>query len=217
MADSLHIQSETGLCYLNASQQFTQEDTYQGDINDPMSLNLYNYCQSNPVMYSDPTGHSIFGTLIWPGEIHRAVQLHIFDLYKTTAHIITEAKITMNNGKRKSYGRADLLDTKTGDVWEIKPESTKYSVAFKQINGYVCGKWDGNKNLGLGYGYFIPSNKFQYKDYMVSYRYDRTGIIRYSFYYNDGISSESVSAMGMFVFLTITLPNEAAEALFLAA
>ena len=31
---------------------FTQEDTYYGD-----GLNLYTYCQNNPVLYHDPTGH----------------------------------------------------------------------------------------------------------------------------------------------------------------
>jgi hypothetical protein len=34
-----------------------QEDTYTGDPNDPLSLNLYTYCSNNPVMYIDPTGH----------------------------------------------------------------------------------------------------------------------------------------------------------------
>ena len=32
--------------------RFTQEDTYYGD-----GLNLYTYCQNNPVLYHDPTGH----------------------------------------------------------------------------------------------------------------------------------------------------------------
>ena len=32
--------------------RFTQEDTYRGD-----GLNLYAYCESNPVLYTDPSGH----------------------------------------------------------------------------------------------------------------------------------------------------------------
>ncbi|TYQ15346.1 UNVERIFIED_CONTAM: RHS repeat-associated protein [Acetivibrio alkalicellulosi] len=54
---------ETGLYYLNARMydpkiaRFLQEDTYRGDINDPLSLNLYVYCANNPITYYDPTGH----------------------------------------------------------------------------------------------------------------------------------------------------------------
>jgi hypothetical protein len=38
--------------------RFLQEDTYRGDPNDPLSLNLYTYCANNPLVYYDPTGHS---------------------------------------------------------------------------------------------------------------------------------------------------------------
>ncbi len=33
--------------------RFTQEDTYYGD-----GLNLYQYCQANPIGYVDPSGHN---------------------------------------------------------------------------------------------------------------------------------------------------------------
>lgn len=55
--------TETGLYYLNARYydskiaRFLSEDTYRGQDNDPLSLNLYTYCHNEPVMYSDPTGH----------------------------------------------------------------------------------------------------------------------------------------------------------------
>ena len=54
---------ETGLYYLNARMydpelaRFLQEDTYRGEPNDPLSLNLYAYCHNNPVTYDDPSGH----------------------------------------------------------------------------------------------------------------------------------------------------------------
>jgi RHS repeat-associated protein len=56
---------ETELYYLNARMydpniaRFLQEDTYRGDPNDPLSLNLYSYCHNEPIMYFDPTGHWI--------------------------------------------------------------------------------------------------------------------------------------------------------------
>ncbi len=54
---------ETKLYYLNAryydpqTARFLSEDTYRGDPNDPLSLNLYTYVSNNPIKYIDPTGH----------------------------------------------------------------------------------------------------------------------------------------------------------------
>lgn len=54
-----YFDSDTGLYYLNAryydptTGSFTQEDTYWGDIKSPDSLNLYGYCDDNPVLDSD--------------------------------------------------------------------------------------------------------------------------------------------------------------------
>ena len=56
--------SETELYNLNARfydaklARFMQEDTYLGDHNDPLSLNLYAYCLNDPIKYHDPTGRS---------------------------------------------------------------------------------------------------------------------------------------------------------------
>ena len=54
----------TGLYYLRArymdpaSGTFTSMDTYAGSLSDPMSLHKYLFANSNPVMYSDPSGYS---------------------------------------------------------------------------------------------------------------------------------------------------------------
>jgi RHS repeat-associated protein len=54
---------ESGLYYLNAryydsvTARFITEDTYTGQKNDPLSLNLYTYCVNNPMMYTDPSGY----------------------------------------------------------------------------------------------------------------------------------------------------------------
>ncbi|MEK4852826.1 RHS repeat-associated core domain-containing protein [Paenibacillus sp. FSL H7-0756] len=54
---------ETGLYYLRARYydpsmgRFLNEDTVEGQIDNPLSLNLYTYVHNNPLIYSDPTGH----------------------------------------------------------------------------------------------------------------------------------------------------------------
>ena len=60
---------ETGQYYLRARYynpvigRFTQEDTYRGD-----GLNLYAYCDNNPVMYYDPSG---YGATPNPGDCRK--------------------------------------------------------------------------------------------------------------------------------------------------
>ena len=53
----------TGLEYLRARYynadkgRFFQEDTYLGDITDPLTLNRYAYVKNSPLNYADPGGH----------------------------------------------------------------------------------------------------------------------------------------------------------------
>lgn len=55
----------TGLYYLRArymdtsTGRFISQDTYQGDINDPVSLHKYLYADANPVTYCDPSGYFV--------------------------------------------------------------------------------------------------------------------------------------------------------------
>jgi RHS repeat-associated protein len=53
----------TGLTYLRARYyasgvgRFLTRDTWEGDSSQPMSYNGWNYVQSNPINFQDPTGH----------------------------------------------------------------------------------------------------------------------------------------------------------------
>ncbi len=58
-----YYDEETGYYYLKARYcdpniaRFITEDSYLGNNNDPLSLNLYTYCKNNPIFYVDPSGH----------------------------------------------------------------------------------------------------------------------------------------------------------------
>lgn len=43
--------------YDASTSRFMQQDTYTGEVSDPLSLNLYTYCCNEPLMYNDPSGH----------------------------------------------------------------------------------------------------------------------------------------------------------------
>lgn len=53
----------TGQYYLRARHydpttgRFITEDTYRGQLGNTKSLNLYTYCENNPIIYVDPSGH----------------------------------------------------------------------------------------------------------------------------------------------------------------
>jgi RHS repeat-associated protein len=42
--------------YAVSMGRFLSRDTWNGDVNQPMSYNLWNYAYSNPVLHTDPTG-----------------------------------------------------------------------------------------------------------------------------------------------------------------
>ncbi|MGZ7442370.1 polymorphic toxin-type HINT domain-containing protein [Paenibacillus sp. TH7-28] len=55
----------TDLQYLRArwydpnAGRFVSKDSFEGSINNPLSLNRYSYVENNPLIYEDPTGHYI--------------------------------------------------------------------------------------------------------------------------------------------------------------
>ena len=57
------MDSETGMYYLRAryydpyTGRFVSEDSYWGEDENPLSLNLYTYCSNDPVNFTDPSGH----------------------------------------------------------------------------------------------------------------------------------------------------------------
>ncbi len=57
--------------------RFISEDTYEGEIGSPLSLNLYTYVENNPLMFMDPSGHikdSFGATVPMPKNSEEAVK-----------------------------------------------------------------------------------------------------------------------------------------------
>ena len=86
--------------------RFTQEDTYYGD-----GLNLYQYCQANPVGYVDPSGHSVCPVLKSKYEEYRKQHP------EATAAEAYEAVTGKDPLKKGGSGRAtDFYVSPNGDI-----------------------------------------------------------------------------------------------------
>ncbi|MGF9915890.1 RHS repeat-associated core domain-containing protein, partial [Paenibacillus ehimensis] len=59
--NSAHLQYLRARWYDPSVGRFMSQDTYEGDIANPLSLNLYTYVHNNPLRYTDPSGHEIYG------------------------------------------------------------------------------------------------------------------------------------------------------------
>jgi RHS repeat-associated protein len=61
-----YYDDESGLYYLRARYydptigRFISRDSVEGDITNPLSLNLYTYVTNNPLIYVDPAGHAAY-------------------------------------------------------------------------------------------------------------------------------------------------------------
>jgi len=135
---------ESELYYLNARYydpeiaRFLTEDTYRGDPNDPLSLNLYTYCENDPILATDPTGH-------WPSFLDKAVKSakrvvnrvkkvakkHVKRIVKKAAR--TVAKVA-KQAKRKVYDGANYIRKKAQTVKKVVKR------AYNRSRNYIVRK-----------------------------------------------------------------------------
>ena len=105
--------------------RFTQEDTYRGD-----GLNLYVYCQNNPVYYVDPSGHEVC-----PGLLKRIVdaidnRTATKDEYKRLSGYL---KDKLNNGQILTPAEMDAAG-KLGIVNDTDKMPIKYDTPYTQLS-----------------------------------------------------------------------------------
>jgi RHS repeat-associated protein len=122
--------AETGLYYLNArfydpeTARFIQQDSYSGDILDPLSLNLYTYGHNNPISYYDPTGHSIKG-------IFKSVANTVKKAVKTVKTAVTVAKPVAKVVKDNAVTTVKAAAEATYQNTVVKPFETIYKASKK--------------------------------------------------------------------------------------
>ncbi|WP_438448068.1 DUF6531 domain-containing protein [Gorillibacterium sp. sgz5001074] len=101
--------------YLPGVGRFISKDTYEGEITNPQSLNLWTYVHNNPMKYTDPTGHKVWlihGTFssgdTWTPEFVTYVE----DLFNETS-----GKLNWS-GKNKDEARSEAAEEALNEVYE---------------------------------------------------------------------------------------------------
>jgi len=115
-----YMDSETGLYYLRARYydpyigRFISEDSYWGEDENPLSLNLYTYCHNDPIRYTDPTGHFVSD---WDKQHLSKKEIKQLEGYGEDWN---DAKKSGNQGgKDKSHDNAEKLRDKYRDKNEV--------------------------------------------------------------------------------------------------
>jgi len=132
--------SETGLQYLRArwydpSQgRFMSEDTYAGNLTNPLSMNRYTYVANNPLIYWDPSGHR-----------YESYQL------KQIEHLINEAMEYVTSRKSAAYWEYRALLGKEFKPIFDDPNNNRFKYLYgllTQTSPYKNGK--GNADWAKG-------------------------------------------------------------------
>ena len=148
---------------------FTSMDTYAGRLSDPMSLHKYLFANSNPVMYSDPSGHSA---------------LSLEDTLTAIAIITIFASsiaysIVMNSGSKGALSTDSFANS--NDFAQIKKLSDikqfndvrkgLLSILLYSISNYIKGKSYGKEQRQVDHGLsgsgntIKPNNKNNKENY----------------------------------------------------
>lgn len=178
-----YYDTESGLYYLQSRYydpevgRFINCDdvNYIGVTETVISYNPFAYCENDPANWVDFTGY-----IALPGTIHKQVVLDIKRRFSNLE--ISKVKINYANGR---YGYCDVINPKTGEIWEVKRQTVSMNKAMKQLNNYVNGTYYHNPKLKLKIGGYMKGSTFTYQNmatiYYVSYWYAGNGIIYYDY------------------------------------
>jgi RHS repeat-associated protein len=144
--------TETGFYYLRARYydpsvgRFINKDTYKGQIDNPLSLNLYTYVHNNPLTNVDPTGHycvSANGDWAHGGGCNSDTSYYLGDDKDFGGKpIIENGSVT---GYLDTYGP---FQSQSGNYWDMN-KTDFYYVQWVEGDNNVYLNLDRNTQLEL--------------------------------------------------------------------
>ena len=183
--------------YDSVTHRFINADSYQSTGQGIIGTNMFAYCNNDPVNTVDPYGDDPWWLLPYWGYIHKAVQEHIL-LYSGRS-LEMEQKVNYDVG----YGKVDIYDPSTNEMWEVKSSGPASLLAVSQLNLYCSGTIDGtDQNPTKGAERF--HGIFDKGIFRVAYWSTSPGVILYKFWVRNEIkvaaaATAAVAVAGSFV------------------
>ncbi len=126
--------------------RFTQQDTYQGNSSDPLTLHKYLYANAAPTAYTDPSGHMSLGSI--GAALNTAARLAMTSVRSGVA--IMRSLATRVNGKIvkgvRSLQSRIWLKMRVGRVQSKLPKSLGRGNPNKKGTGW---RWADKKGNGV--------------------------------------------------------------------
>ena len=151
-----YYDNESGLYYLQtryydpAVGRFINADGFTSTGQGLLGNNMYAYCLNNPISYTDSSG--LYAFLGRDRQVHNWVLEEICE-QNPNKNLKWKDTYIINPDTSKGLGYCDLYDNSTGEVWELKKNSSSWScltvIARRQLNRYLSGKLSHNIELTL--------------------------------------------------------------------
>ncbi|MGE5474544.1 MAG: S8 family serine peptidase [Ignavibacteriales bacterium] len=160
--------NETGLYYLMnrmydpVTARFLQEDSYRGQANDPLSLNLYTYCHNEPLMYIDPDGHAEKAYYINDKKISETAE-YATGIYGNLNDIAKALNTTVTWNKNRTVATIKIYNKKKKTNYFVRYDLSKINQSDKNktsktVNAY---RYDENNSfIDSSYGVYMYKGSY---------------------------------------------------------
>ncbi|HYE83327.1 MAG TPA: RHS repeat-associated core domain-containing protein [Clostridia bacterium] len=152
-----YYDSETGLYYLRARYydpyigRFISEDSYWGEDDNPLSLNLYTYCENDPVNFIDPTGHGREEIKAEIAQIRKVIrEQQAIWWYEVHYNNASRKKSEWNEVQREAHRRANELRAQLAELQKALrelEEAEKVEDEAKEMEKEAKDDGTGKKGL----------------------------------------------------------------------
>jgi len=149
--------------YSPADGRFTSRDTWMGDYNRPLSLNRWNYTQSNPINYTDPSGFYICTNPL-PASCQtglasmRATASVIKEFVKSGAWLPVDGFAAFTSFSQSQYF-SNIRDLIWAMTIVLNDFDTNRGPVWKQATGSMGGAENGNF---IGQDWLAYSNNIEF-------------------------------------------------------